>query len=59
MNTPCNSTHPFGPFTRRDALKTAMAAAAGLGSLGVASHAQQATAKPDARRGSPKRYEMK
>jgi len=52
---------PFGPITRRDALTTAFAAAGGgLLALNPAeTQAQKPTnPNPDARRGSPKRYEM-
>src|SRR5688572_10236659 len=63
MNTPSETPPgPFGPISRRDALKTALAAA-GTGALGLASvnsaESAKPAAKPDPRRASPKRYEMK
>src|SRR5688572_19498801 len=62
MNTPSETPPgPFGPISRRDALKTALAAA-GTGALGLASvnsaESAKPAAKPDPRRAAPKRYEM-
>ena len=45
-------------ISRRDAIKSTLAAAAGAAALGPPTAAAQ-TPKPDARRASPKRYEMK
>jgi L-ribulose-5-phosphate 3-epimerase len=49
---------PFGPITRRDALKNTLVAA-GFGALGLSSSHAAERAKSDARRGSPKRYDLK
>jgi L-ribulose-5-phosphate 3-epimerase len=61
-NTPDGPVGPFGPITRRDALKTALAGAGAL-SLGAVAGAQTpgasaAGSKPDARQRATKRYEM-
>jgi hexulose-6-phosphate isomerase len=63
MNLPSKAQNgpvgPFGPITRRGALKTAFAAAGG-GLLGMNSAAAQSQkpASPDARKTAPKRYDM-
>lgn len=49
---------PPPPISRRDALRTAAAAAGGVAALAGAAAAAPG-AKPDARRGSPRRYDMK
>jgi hexulose-6-phosphate isomerase len=60
MNTtPTPSPGPFGPLTRRDALKATITAAAGLGALSAGTALAAEPAQPDARRGSSKRYAMK
>ena len=51
----------ISPLSRRDALKTTLAAAGALGAAAFASPASgaEAATKPDSRRASPKRYDMK
>ncbi|MSU27343.1 MAG: sugar phosphate isomerase/epimerase, partial [Pedosphaera sp.] len=46
-------------LTRRDALRSAFAAAGAATVVGSSASAAQPAAKPDARRASPKRYAMK
>jgi hexulose-6-phosphate isomerase len=62
MNEPSSTASgPFGPITRRDALKNAftMAGTAALGvSSVVAAETGTKAATPDTRRGAPKRYDM-
>ena len=63
MNTP-PAPGPFGPITRRDALKTTLAtatAAIALGAPSLESARAQTAQSPslDPRRGSPKKFDMK
>jgi hexulose-6-phosphate isomerase len=53
------SPGPFGPITRRDALKAAAAAAATFGALAFEPAQAAAPRAPDERRGATKRYAMK
>lgn len=48
---------PFGPVTRREAIKGSLAAL-GAAAISVPAGAATRPAGPDARRGSPKRYDM-
>jgi L-ribulose-5-phosphate 3-epimerase len=60
----CPAFNPIEPpardsLTRRDALRSAFAAAGAVAVVGGSASAAQPVAKPDARRASPKRYAMK